>query len=530
MKHLLTLSLCFLALSLSVYGQVPDYIPSDGLVAWYPFNGNANDASDNNLNGSVTGATLTTDRFGTTNSCYNFDYTNWSWGTGGDEIYIPYNQIFNSSNITVSVWARRLSAGYSNQHQAIIKRFQFGYSNPNGQTWVIQTGQSPDYLITSGVIQAAPDNNQESIFNTGPNLTVNDWFHIVLTFDGIKANTYINGLLFESQPANGLALNTVGNSGISIGVSDQANGNWSPFDGDIDDIGIWNRALSEEEILSLYNALPPNPGCTDVTACNFNPEATLDDDTCYSCDLPASHCGDGTVWDSETQECVVANLTDTNLDGCTDLNDLMDILAAYGDCAVAEFTCGDDIGHDGYDYSTVQIGDQCWFAENCCYLPEVSDLSINSTNEPHYSVYGYEGTDVTAAQATTNYATYGVLYNWPAVMTAGICPSGWHIPSDGEFTELTDFLGGEGVAGGKMKSTYGWNNEGNGTNSSGFNALPGGIRASGGFSYFGFIGYWWSASESGSYSWHRILNSYGDIVSRLDHLRSHGFSARCVRD
>ena len=56
-----------------------------------------------------------------------------------------------------------------------------------------------------------------------------------------------------------------------------------------------------------------------------------------------------------------------------------------------------------------------------------------------------------SAMSTSNYATYGVLYNWPAVMTEGICPSGWHIPSDEEFTQLTDFLGGEGVAGGKMK-------------------------------------------------------------------------------
>tara|TARA_B110000037_G_scaffold220281_1_gene287505 strand:+ start:1253 stop:1654 length:402 start_codon:yes stop_codon:yes gene_type:complete len=88
-------------------------------------------------------------------------------------------------------------------------------------------------------------------------------------------------------------------------------------------------------------------------------------------------------------------------------------------------------------------------------------------------------------------------------MTEGICPSGWHIPSDGEFTELTDFLGGESVAGGKMKSTYGWNNEGNGSNSSGFYGLPGGFRFSGGFCNDGFDGYWWSASESGAYSWSR---------------------------
>ena len=147
----------------------------------------------------------------------------------------------------------------------------------------------------------------------------------------------------------------------------------------------------------------------------------------------STFCGEGTVWDADAQECIVANPTDTNLDGCTDLNDLMDILASYGDCALVEFTCGDDIEHEGYSYSTVEIGEQCWFSENCRYLPEVSDLSIDSTTEPHYSVYGYTGTDVTVAKSTANYETYGVLYNWPAVMTEGICPSGWHIPTDGEW-------------------------------------------------------------------------------------------------
>ena len=198
-----------------------------------------------------------------------------------------------------------------------------------------------------------------------------------------------------------------------------------------------------------------------------------------------------------------------------------------GSCTfLPDSDCGIPVPHEGYYYSTVLIGDQCWFSENCRYLPEVSDPSIDSTTEPHYSVYGYTGTDVTAAQATANYATYGVLYNWPAVMTEGICPSGWHIPSDGEFTELTDFLGGEGVAGGKMKDNIQWN----GTNSSGWSGLPGGFRYSGGFGSAGFYGYWWSASESGSYSWRRSLVNYNDDVYRDVSDRYYGFSARCVRD
>ena len=112
-------------------------------------------------------------------------------------------------------------------------------------------------------------------------------------------------------------------------------------------------------------------------------------------------------------------------------------------------------------------------------------------------------------------------------MTEGICPSGWHVPSDGEFTQLTDFLGGESVAGGKMKDDVQWN----GSNSSGWTGLPGGYRDySGGFSFSGYYGYWWSASESGSYSWRRVLIVNLDGVYRDNDTWNYGFSARCVRD
>ena len=150
------------------------------------------------------------------------------------------------------------------------------------------------------------------------------------------------------------------------------------------------------------------------------------------------------------------------------------------------------VSHEGYDYSTVLIGDQCWFSENCRYLPEVSPSSEGSDTDPYFYVYGYEGTDASAAMSTAYYATYGVLYNWPAVMTEGICPSGWHIPSDGEWQTMEISLGmseadaaSEGWRGSPvgdyMKSTSGWNGGGNGSNSSGFTGLPGGYRYSGGF-------------------------------------------------
>ena len=228
---------------------LPSNIPTSGLVAYYPFNGNANDLSGNNLNGTVTGAVLTSDRFGTSNNAYNFDYTHWSWGSGGDEIFIPFNSILNTPNLTVSVWAMRNSAGYTSQQQTVISRYQFGYSTPYGEHWQIYADPSPSCLIKTSIINS----NGVYSMNNGPSLLLNNWFHIAMTFDGTTVKQFINGTLYNSIPVNGLLLNVNGNSGISIGVSDQANGHWAPFDGKIDDIGIWNRALTQSEITTLYN-------------------------------------------------------------------------------------------------------------------------------------------------------------------------------------------------------------------------------------------------------------------------------------
>jgi uncharacterized protein (TIGR02145 family) len=249
-------------------------------------------------------------------------------------------------------------------------------------------------------------------------------------------------------------------------------------------------------------------GCTNPTSCNYEPLANIEDFTCL---YPGDICNDN----------------DPNTTG--------DIIQPDCSCLGTPFNCGDDVNHENYDYSTVQIGSQCWFSENCRYLPSVSPSSEGNDTDPYYYVYGYDGTDVASAQATSNYATYGVLYNWPAVITEDICPSGWHIPSDSEFTQLTDFLGGESIAGGKMKEAgYAhWSSPNTGaTNSSGFTGLPGGFSSSmGQFYNFGFNGHWWSASDfNSSYSWNRVLHNHWEDISRNYDNRYWGFSARCVRD
>jgi len=132
-----------------------------------------------------------------------------------------------------------------------------------------------------------------------------------------------------------------------------------------------------------------------------------------------------------------------------------------------------------------------------------------------------------------NGAKYGKLYNWYAVNDRrGLAPIGWHIPSDAEWTVLTDYLGGENVAGTKMKSTSGWEKDGNGTNSSGFSGLPGGPRnATGAFSGIGYFGYWWSsAGIDTSNAWGRSLFYGYGFVLRSGYVKDLGFSVRCLRD
>lgn len=191
---------------------------------------------------------------------------------------------------------------------------------------------------------------------------------------------------------------------------------------------------------------------------------------------------------------------------------------------------------DGHQYEFVQIHNQIWMKENLAYLPEVSPPANGSPSSTYYYVYDYMGSSVLAAKETSNYQEYGVLYNLPAALTA--CPEGWHLPSDNEWTILIDYLGGESVAGGKMKEVgyQHWNNPNTGaTNSSGFTGLPGGRRRDyyGDFVAIGNSGTWWSSTQyqyASSSTWYRkMYYSYGG-VTREAFTNSWGHSVRCLRD
>jgi uncharacterized protein (TIGR02145 family) len=200
--------------------------------------------------------------------------------------------------------------------------------------------------------------------------------------------------------------------------------------------------------------------------------------------------------------------------------------------------CGSPVLHEGYIYSTIQIGNQCWFSENCRFLPSVSLSSTGSNNDSYYYVYDYTGTDLAVAKATSNYETYGVLYNWSAAMSLGVCPTGWHVPTVTDVTQLTDFLGLDSEAGYAMKSTSGWadynSSTGNGSNSSGFTGVPGGYHTPGGaFSFGSQVAMFWSSTTPGGSS--QYATSWGLSYNHPDvhtgpSIYELGHSVRCVRD
>ena len=320
----------------------------------------------------------------------------------------------------------------------------------------------------------------------------------------------------------------------------------------------------------------PIPGCTDVDACNFNPEANFNDDSCqYGC----LFCGDGTVWDEGTQTCVTALLPflnepgeaailnpcyfDSNGNGLVEVTDLMNVLSVYGmacgDVPAAAFSCGNPVSYHGYDYETVLIGEQCWFAENLrssSYqngddIPgdlSAADWELTNQNQSGAcSIYGE--TDGSCAHFSpcidpcdelASLEAFGKLYNWYAVNDGrNLCPSGWHVASDDEWAALEDDVVGQGFdsPGTALRSSSCWVQGNNGTDDVGFEAVPGGYRNAVveghiHFPYAGHGAYFWTASigENSSEAWCRFFDHFDPQIRRESLNRGLGFSIRCVKD
>ena len=273
-----------------------------------------------------------------------------------------------------------------------------------------------------------------------------------------------------------------------------------------------NDPLTYDVYFGAYNL--PVLVSSGQTGKNYNP-GTLAYNTSYSWKIVAhdnhSHSTEGPVWSFTT-------------------------------ASSQSFPCGNPLldTRDNQTYTTVQIGAQCWMAEDLnigTMIPGANEMANNSIIEK----YCYNNSAATCD-------VYGGLYQWNEMMqyvnapgVQGICPAGWHLPADAEWCTLTQFIdptvncntvGWSGTdAGTKMKSTTSWIG-GVGSNTSGFTGLPSGFRASNGtFNWGGARGYFWYSTEYlSTNAWLLYLDLYSTTIIRVNTTKGQGYSVRCLAD
>ncbi len=271
-------------------------------------------------------------------------------------------------------------------------------------------------------------------------------------------------------------------------------------------MGLSVRCLKDSETPSIQ-------GCTDGAACNFLANANEDDGSCL---YPNATCDDGNA------------------------NTINDVIIGSCECAGTPlingiYAMGNGVTDiDGITYTTIIINGQEWMQQNLAVtkyrngdpIPTgLSNTTWQNTTSGAYAIYNNDA---------ANNTLYGKLYNWYAVNDSrGLCPTGWHVPSDAEWTTLETNLGGSSVAGGKMKATTSWISPNTGaTNECGFTGLSSGSRsANGPFGLIGETATWWSRSNvDGGSAWFRIIYFNDDVIQRGNVSKRNGCNIRCAKD
>jgi hypothetical protein len=247
-KNFLFILLTLLAIQ-PLFAQVPSYVPTNGLVGYWPFNGNANDESGNGNNGTNNGANLINDRFGNANSAYELS-------TLTDNLTVNNVQpAFNNNALSVSLWMK-FPTQYNQSSLALVKN---GTPYTNGFDVAIDQNNTAYgvnnylvvFLVGNGVAVSFIANQAE----------LGVWSNIVSTYDGSNIKIYLNGIIKATQSFN-QSMN-IPNNNLVIGSWDNPT---TPAvrTRQIDDIGIWNRALTPQEITNLYNSVNSNECLTMV--------------------------------------------------------------------------------------------------------------------------------------------------------------------------------------------------------------------------------------------------------------------------
>lgn len=559
----------------------------NGLVGYYPFNGNVQDQSGNGLHGIVNGATLTTDRFGNPESAYYFNGTS-------DNIEVADNPLLRfSSSFTISLWVMLDNPYIMNTNVTPLAK-------PWGSEW------KDSYVIYSGVWGGGDTMTNAGYWNsvTGEDilsifpLQMNTWHNISWVMDRTidTGYLYIDGTLMANK------LNSVGTpfydshpllfgSDLSAGIPAEF------FPGKIDDIRLYSRSLSSQEVQAIYFegdstfcfvpvagdtvysvlsyidscgtilsdtsnyitiAVQPIQPVSILIAASENPvnagtsvtftayPTNQGTNPVYQWKVNGNNAGTDSVQftyvpaNGDTITCVMTSNVSCPINNPASSNQIT--MVVITPCPGIP-----TVNYNGKTYNTVQIGNQCWLRENL----NVGIMINNSQDQTDNGIiekYCYENNN-------GNCDTYGGLYQWGEIMeyisvpgTNGICPDEWHIPTDEEFKILEgnvdsqygvgdpewDKVGYRGFDAGKnLKSTFDWSSNGNGLNSFGFTCLPGGMWYEVGiqFRYLHENGIIWSSSEDvNNMAWRRLFNYESDSSDRARGPFLDAFSVRCIRD
>lgn len=538
-----------LIMILSICYNSTSQIPTGGLVGYYPFNGNANDESGNGHDGTVYGAVLTTDRFGNPNSAYYFD---------GNDDYIQassFDEVLSSESRSVGVWAKLLNfnPGWAS------RIYCFGDGSTGGGTLAFQ-GELLSFPPNEGV---AIGNNGSRITFQANNVADSLWHFYTWVFDSTIAtnisevNIYQDGVLLFNIIENYIPFpsadeinTTIGNI---IGCTFPGHGY---LHGEIDDFRIYNRVITQQEIDILYHE-----GGWDDIICDFS-ASPLIGETPLLVQFTDASSGSPTSWEWDFQndgtiDSYVQNPIWTyNEVGYYSVflkvgdESTSDSLIKVNYIYVSQFpnNCPGTptVSYGGQTYNTVLIGNQCWMKENLNIGTRING-NLDQTNNEIVEKYCFNDDEQKCD-------VYGGLYQWREIMkydddttSQGICPNGWHIPTDHEWKVLegivdshygssnpiwnaTRWRGYD--AGINIKSDYGWGSNGNGLDIYDFTALSTGYHSIGGYFFgTGNRGYFWTSSKSSDVeSWKRGLSADNDAVWRSNTNYSQGYSLRCIKN
>ena len=559
MRYLILIIAIFIVNQSTFAQEIPSNVPMDGLAIYYPFSGNANDESGNQNHGIVTDAQLTMDRFGNENSAYSFD---------GDGDYITSTNAFGGGQnpMTFSFWAKT-SQGESRMavmtqdcdtEEACASSFGLVLNKFLNSAVVCENGHMDTSPQSFGYAQPAH-------YGTVQTQTANSgWNNYVLVI-GTDENYLYNNFKFYVNGAE-LPTNCDHNwdsweydfpSGFSLVV-----GKGNPtiienfFDGEIDDIAIWNRALSPTEITELYD-LPADILLDGVISAEGHQIKNLSDPTDEK-DAVNKDYIDEIILDIQSQVLEAIQGLESQIEN------LQDQIAALQ--SSSESGTMIDQGGNGYIYRT--YGNQVWTVQNAktvtyrdgTPIPQLANQSdwVNTTT----GAWCYVDNDPNKGILYNWYAVAGIHDNDPNTPNKELAPEGWHIPSYSEWQELQSFFiengyNFDGTVGinkiaKSMASTTGWDTETSDgidigdpgydqftNNSSGFNAYPTGGRrynnsntSTEGFFNQGNETGSWSASESEqeNKAWQFHFYIDGVYTSMYEWYKNMGWSVRFIKN